>query len=85
MSSLWCLYNLARHPEVQEKLHQEVISVLGEDGDVTAGSVAKMSYLKTFEQASTFVTDLLHIPSSLPGKLAQLNLTLLVKLKTSST
>ena len=33
----------------------------------------------------TFVTDLLHIPSSLPGKLAQLNLTLLVKLKTSST
>ena len=31
------------------------------------------------------VTDLLHIPSSPPGKLAQLNLTLLVKLKTSST
>ena len=53
MSSLWCLYNLARHPEVQEKLHQEVISVLGEDGDVTPGSLAKMSYLKACVKESS--------------------------------
>ena len=53
VSSLWCLYNLARHPEVQEKLHQEVISVLGEDGDVTPGSLAKMSYLKACVKESS--------------------------------
>ena len=45
-SALWVLYNLARHPEVQENLYKEVTSVLGKDGDVTPGSLAKLSYLK---------------------------------------
>ena len=45
-SSLWLLYNLARHPAVQEKLHQEIHGLLGKDGEVSAGSLAKLSYLK---------------------------------------
>ena len=27
----WCLYFLASHPEVQEKVYQEMVDVLGED------------------------------------------------------
>ena len=46
ISALWLLYNLARHPEVQENLYQEVTSVIGKDGDVLPGSLAKLSYLK---------------------------------------
>ena len=45
-SVLWWLYNLARFPEVQEKLYQEIESVLGEDDDVTPKHLAKLSYLK---------------------------------------
>ena len=45
-SALWLLYNLARHPEVQENLYQEVTSVVGKDGDVSPGGLAKLSYLK---------------------------------------
>ncbi|XP_078343625.1 cytochrome P450 10-like [Oculina patagonica] len=45
-SLLWLLYNLARNPHAQEKLYQEVESVVGKDGDVTSQSLAKLSYLK---------------------------------------
>ena len=45
-SALWLLYNLARHPGVQEKLYQEVTGVIGKDGDVSPGGLAKLSYLK---------------------------------------
>ncbi|KAL9959272.1 hypothetical protein ACROYT_G032582 [Oculina patagonica] len=45
-TTLWLLYHLARNPTIQEKLHQEIYSILGKDGDVTAGSLAKLSYLK---------------------------------------
>ena len=40
------IYELAKHPEVQEKLHQQVLSVLGEDGEVDAVSLQNMPYLK---------------------------------------
>ena len=43
---LWLLYNLARFPDVQEKLYQEVEGVMGKDGDVTAENLAKLPYLK---------------------------------------
>lgn len=31
---------------VQENLHQELYSILGKDGNVTSGNLAKLSYLK---------------------------------------
>ena len=31
---------------VQENLYQELCSILGKDGNVTSGSLAKLSYLK---------------------------------------
>jgi len=54
-SSLWLLYNLARHPAVQEKLHQEIHGLLGKDGEVSAGSLAKLSYLKACVKESARV------------------------------
>ena len=44
--TLWWLYNLARFPAVQEKVYQEIRSVLGNDGDVTPQRLAKLRYLK---------------------------------------
>ena len=40
------LYNLGRNPHVQDKLYQEVESVVGKDADVTSQRLAKLSYLK---------------------------------------
>lgn len=45
-TTLWMLYNLGRNPHVQDKLYQEVESVVGKDADVTSQSLAKLSYLK---------------------------------------
>lgn len=45
-TTLWMLYNLGRNPHVQDKLYQEVDSVVGKDADVTSQSLAKLSYLK---------------------------------------
>ncbi|XP_078342285.1 1,25-dihydroxyvitamin D(3) 24-hydroxylase, mitochondrial-like [Oculina patagonica] len=55
-TTLWLLYHLARNPTVQEKLHQEMYSILGKDGDVTAGSLAKLSYLKACGKESARMT-----------------------------
>ena len=35
---VWSLYYLGRHPEVQEKVYREIVSVLG-DGEVTYDAV----------------------------------------------
>ena len=40
------MYNLARFPEVQEKVYQEIESILGKDNDVTPSHLAKLRYLK---------------------------------------
>ena len=45
-ATLWWLYNLARFPTVQEKVYQEIKSVLGNDRDVTSQHLAKLRYLK---------------------------------------
>ena len=42
----WCLYNLARNPEVQEKLRSEVQSVVGSDEMVTPAHIHRMPYLR---------------------------------------
>ena len=45
-SLLWLLYNMARFPSVQEKLYQEIESVVGKDEDITTRHLAKLPYLK---------------------------------------
>ena len=44
-TSTFMLYELSKHPEVQEKLRHEVVSVLGESGEADAESLQKMPYL----------------------------------------
>lgn len=55
-STLWVLYHLARNPMVQENLYQELCSNLGKDGNVTSGSLAKLSYLKACVKESARMT-----------------------------
>ncbi|XP_031563666.1 sterol 26-hydroxylase, mitochondrial-like [Actinia tenebrosa] len=45
-TSLWTMYNLARNPEVQERLHKEVTSVLKPGEIATPSTINKMHYLK---------------------------------------
>lgn len=45
-TTLWWLYNLARFPEVQEKLYQDLESVLDNDEEVTPQHLTKLPYLK---------------------------------------
>ena len=40
------LYDLAQHPEQQERLYQEIIEVVGEHGQVTEAKLKKLRYLK---------------------------------------
>ena len=44
--SLWALYELACHPEVQEKMYEEVISLVGPHGDFTPTTFSKLKYVK---------------------------------------
>ncbi|XP_070566065.1 1,25-dihydroxyvitamin D(3) 24-hydroxylase, mitochondrial-like [Ptychodera flava] len=45
-STLWCLYELARHPEVQEKLFEEIERVIPEGEVPNTTHINKMPYLK---------------------------------------
>jgi len=56
---LWLLYNLARFPDVQGKLYEEVASVVGKDGDVTPKNIAKLPYLKACVKESARLTPVL--------------------------
>jgi cytochrome P450 family 4 len=44
----FCLYNLAKHPEVQQKVYEEIKSVIGEDVEkpVTQKDLNDLSYLE---------------------------------------
>uniref|UniRef100_UPI0037E77281 cytochrome P450 n=1 Tax=Semicossyphus pulcher TaxID=241346 RepID=UPI0037E77281 len=42
----WCLYHLAKEPEIQEKLYQEVISVCPGDKVPVSDDISHMPYLK---------------------------------------
>ncbi|XP_071394943.1 cytochrome P450 [Centroberyx affinis] len=42
----WSLYHMAREPEIQEKLYQEVISICPGDKVPNSDDIAKMPYLK---------------------------------------
>ena len=40
------LYEMAKQPKIQEKLRQQVTSVLGETGEVDADSLQKIRYMR---------------------------------------
>ncbi|KAF3789386.1 Cytochrome P450 78A9 [Nymphaea thermarum] len=42
----WVLANLVKNPQIQAKLHEEIRTVAGEDGEVSEESVSRMPYLK---------------------------------------
>lgn len=42
----YALYELSRHSKVQEKLFQELISMIGENGEVTNETLKAMTYLQ---------------------------------------
>lgn len=56
-STLWLLFNLGRFPDVQEKLYQEIVSVVG-DGEVTAKHLEKMDYMKQVMRETHRLTPL---------------------------
>ncbi|XP_068714941.1 cytochrome P450 27C1-like [Montipora foliosa] len=56
---LWMLYHLSRHPEVQDKLYQEFLEVVGKDGNITSSNIGKLSYLKVCLKESMRLTNVL--------------------------
>ena len=45
---LFNLYCLAKHPQLQDKVREEINTVIGDDHDVTSEHLAKLTYLKAF-------------------------------------
>lgn len=46
----WVLYTLAKNPDKQEILRQEVLSVLEDKSQASPGTIAQMPYLKACEK-----------------------------------
>lgn len=44
--SLWVLYNLAKNPEVQEKLYRETQNILHDNEPITPEKLSQLSYVK---------------------------------------
>ena len=42
----WLLYDLANNPKVQQRVYEEVLSLIGPHGDFTPESFAKLQYIK---------------------------------------
>jgi len=51
-SATFLLYHLAKNPEKQEKLYQEICETIGKDGSLCAKSLSKMKYLKACQRES---------------------------------
>merc|ERR1719383_1361790 len=45
-TTTYFLYNLAAHPDKQEKLYNEIITVVGKDGELNESSLTKSRYLR---------------------------------------
>ena len=44
-TATFCLYELAKHKDIQDKLHKEIHAVLEKHGDLTYNAVNDMTYL----------------------------------------
>ena len=44
--SLWVMYNLAKNPDVQEKLYKEIKQVLPNNEPITPEILSKLTYVK---------------------------------------
>ena len=44
------IHQLAKHPRVQEKAYDEVMSVLGREGVITEEALQKLSYVKAVQK-----------------------------------
>ncbi|GFO36254.1 cytochrome p450 20a1-like, partial [Plakobranchus ocellatus] len=42
----WCLYFLATHEEIQEKVYQEIIDILGEKDQVNESNLSQLKYMR---------------------------------------
>merc|ERR1711936_6809 len=51
-TATFMFYHLARHPEKQETLYEEIVNTIGKDGNMTAATLGKMKYLKACQQES---------------------------------
>lgn len=47
------LYELSNHPKIQQKLFEEVISLVGHDGEVTNDALKQMTYLEAVVYEAT--------------------------------
>ena len=59
----WLWYNLSRHPNVQEKLHDELHSVIGDSPVITAEHYNKLHYMKMCLKESMRVTPTVSVHS----------------------
>ena len=50
------LHKLALNPQVQEKAHEEVLSVVGNDGIITDEAMHKLSYVKAIQKETARCT-----------------------------
>ena len=66
MSMAWTLYELARNPQVQEKLRAEVEAAFGDTDDLTWEKVDKMHYLENVVKESLR----LHSPADITSRVA---------------
>ncbi|XP_067856922.1 1,25-dihydroxyvitamin D(3) 24-hydroxylase, mitochondrial [Heptranchias perlo] len=55
-SLLWAIFNLSRNPSVQDKLNEEILSVLSKNQAPTAEDIKKMPYLKACLKESMRIT-----------------------------
>ena len=66
VSMAWTLYELARNPQVQEKLRAEVEAAFGDTDDLTWEKVDKMHYLENVVKESLR----LHSPADITSRVA---------------
>ena len=45
-ATVWCLYNLAKHPEVQAKMVDEIQKALPNNETLTASKLSELPYVK---------------------------------------
>jgi len=59
-SILWLIHNLGRYPAVQQKLREEIHSVLGTDKPITPENLKQLKYLRNTIKESLRLTPTLH-------------------------